>query len=72
MKYRYLEARGYWDDNPQNAFDVKIAIDNWDGNECEDDMQIFTYLDEDESLMEGDIISDNFTIVKIYGLRGKD
>ena len=72
MKYRYLEARGYWDDNSQNAFDVKIAIDKWDGNdECEDDMQIFTYLDEDESLMEGDIISDNFTIVKIYGLRGR-
>ena len=44
MKYRYLEARGYWDDNSHNAFDVKIAIDRWDGNdECEDDMQMFTY-----------------------------
>jgi len=72
MKYRYLEARGYWDEASHNAFDVKIAIDKWDGNdECEDDMQIFDYLDEDESLMEGDIISDNFTIVKIYGLQGK-
>ena len=66
MKYNYIDARGYWDDDAHKAFDVKISTSKWDGKFDDDDHQIFYYLDEDETLKEGDIIADNFTITKIY------
>ena len=28
MKYNYIDARGYWDDDPRKAFDVKYPLVN--------------------------------------------
>ena len=67
MKYKYIEANGYWDNQTDKKFDVKIATESWNGNEDSDDEKIFYYLDKDETIKEGDIISDGFTITKIYG-----
>ena len=66
MKYKYIEASGYFDNQTNNVFDVKIATEGWNGKCDSDDEKIFYYLDNDETIKEGDTISDGFTITKIY------
>jgi len=67
MKYNYFWVEGYWDDDSDNPFEYRISTDTWNGKFDSDDEQIFYYLDKDETIKEGDIISDGFTITKIYG-----
>ena len=66
MKYKYIEASGYFDEQTNNVFNVKIATEGWDGKCNYDDETIFYYLDNDETIKEGDTISDGFIITKIY------
>jgi hypothetical protein len=65
MKYNYFCVEGYWDNDSDNLFEYKISPDKWNGKFDSDDEQIFYYLDKDETIKEGDIIADGFTITKI-------
>ena len=65
MKYNYFWVEGYWDNNSGNLFEYRISTDSWNGKFDSDDEQIFYYLDKDETIKEGEIIADGFTITKI-------
>mgnify|MGYP003141907912 FL=1 len=65
MKYNYFTVEGFWDDDSDNVFEYKISPDEWDGKFDSDDEQILYFLDKDETIKEGDIIADGFTITKI-------
>jgi hypothetical protein len=70
MKYDVWKVRGFWlPDSPlmQGSVtfkDVLVAKGDWDGEEDEDDEQIFFYMDGME-LHRGDIISDGFVVIEI-------
>ena len=68
MKYNYFWVEGYWDDDPRkDVSDYRISTDPWDGNFDSDDEQIFYYLDKDDKINVGEVLTDGFTITKIYG-----
>ena len=47
------------------AYDVKISLDPWDGEEDAEDESIFFYMDDGEPLELGMIISDGFLVTHI-------
>lgn len=67
MKYNYFWVEGYWDDDPiKNINEYKISTDPWDGKFDSDDEQIFYYLDKDDKINVGEVLTDGFTITKIH------
>jgi hypothetical protein len=66
MKYETKECEGYWMDDPENIFSVRIALGEWDGLEDDEDQDIFYYMDG-EPLKVGSILCEDegFYISKI-------
>ena len=56
---------GYWLDQPEVIYTVKVSLDSWDGIEDEKDLEIFFYTDGDP-IEVGDIIAHDFVITKIH------
>ena len=63
-KYEFKDCEGYWDDDPESIFTVRIALGEWDGIEDDEDQEIFWYMDG-YPLRVGDVISDGFVITNI-------
>lgn len=66
MKYTTVDVEGYFVDEPDNLYNVVIALEEWDGIEDAEDEGIFFYMDG-EPLEVGAVVADNFVITKIYG-----
>ena len=66
MKYETVTCEGYWDDDPENIFEVTVALGEWDGIEDEEDRNIFYYMDG-EPIEVGMIISDGFVVTEVLG-----
>jgi hypothetical protein len=64
MKYKTVWCEGHWSEDPENIFDVKIALGSWDEVEDLEDESIFHYMDG-EPLKVGAIIGDDFTITEV-------
>lgn len=63
LKYKTVWCEGYWEDSPENVYEVKIALGSWDEVEDAEDEGIFYYMDE-EPLMAGITLADGFVITK--------
>ena len=66
MKYETRWCEGYWTDEPEHIFTVKIALGEWDGVDDEEDNSIFYYMDN-EKLELGTNLADGFVITGIDG-----
>jgi hypothetical protein len=64
MKYEYKTVTGYWSDEADRIFTVKVALKSWDGYNDTDDEQIFYYMDG-EPLIVGCTISEGFVVTNI-------
>jgi len=63
-KYTIKTASGYFEDEPDNIFNVTIALESWDGAEDYEDEGIFFYMDG-EPLIIGAIVADSFVITEV-------
>ena len=63
-KYTTKTASGYFDDEPDNIYNVTIALEEWDGVEDHEDEGIFFYMDN-EPLIIGAIVADSFVITGV-------
>ena len=63
-KYDTRYCEGYWEDDSESIFTVKIALGEWDEVEDDEDQEIFWYTDK-HPLNVGDIIADGFVIISI-------
>lgn len=64
MKYQTKWCEGYYEDEPNNIYSVKIALDLWDEEEDYEDEGIFYYMDK-EPLVVGAVVADSFVITNI-------
>ena len=67
MKYEARECEGYWTDDSENIFGVKVALGEWDGVEDDEDQEIFYYMDG-EPLKVGTVVSEGFYITRVEEL----
>lgn len=58
------KVTGYWIDEPQHIFEVKVALTEWNGIEDAEDEEIFYYMDN-EPLTVGCTISEGFVVTSI-------
>ena len=58
------KVTGYWKDEPQHVFTVKVALTEWNGIEDAEDEEIFYYMDN-EPLVVGCTISEGFVVTSI-------
>ena len=71
MKYKTRFCEGYWADEPERIFTVKIALGEWDGIEDEEDDSIFYYMNNEE-LNLGTNLSEGFVITEIEILESEN
>jgi hypothetical protein len=63
-KYKTCEVEGYWEDNPEDVFTVKVAYGSWDEVEDDEDQSIFFYLDG-APIKVGDTLAEGFIVTEI-------
>tara|TARA_R110000823_G_scaffold185574_1_gene317953 strand:- start:284 stop:499 length:216 start_codon:yes stop_codon:yes gene_type:complete len=55
---------GFWKDEPQHTYTVKVSLGTWDGRDDLSDLGIFYYTDGDQ-IKVGDTIAEDFIITSI-------
>ena len=64
-KQMIVNVRGHWLDLPTIEYSVLVSLGSWDGQETEEDRNIFYYTDG-EPLSLGDVIAGDFRVTEIY------